>query len=97
MANLGLEKIPDSLGHLILNEDGAVMASAGDLENEEKLADALMNLVRTGLRVVEQQDSSSNFKRLSVVWADFLYVLTISNHRVVVCKRRNNPQEAVTA
>lgn len=33
------------LGHLVLNEDGAVMSSGGELENGESVAQIVINLV----------------------------------------------------
>ncbi|KAI0232928.1 hypothetical protein LSAT2_016805 [Lamellibrachia satsuma] len=74
-----------------MKEDGAVTASGGDLENDEAMADQLMKLTRLSLKVLQSSNSSANFRRLSVIWDDFQYVITVSNHRVFVCKRRPDP------
>ncbi|KAK2159417.1 hypothetical protein NP493_1718g00000 [Ridgeia piscesae] len=65
--------------------------SGGDLENDEVMADQLMRLTRVSLKVLQSSNSSANFRRLSVIWDDFQYVITVSNHRVFVCKRRPDP------
>ncbi|KAK2171410.1 hypothetical protein NP493_1071g00064 [Ridgeia piscesae] len=87
----GIDRIPDSAGHIVMKEDGAVVASGGDLENDEVMADQLMRLTRLSLKVLQSSNSSANFRRLSVIWDDFQYVITVSNHRVFVCKRRPDP------
>lgn len=33
------------LGHLVLNEDGAVLSSGGELENAENIAQIILNLI----------------------------------------------------
>ncbi|NWR54304.1 LTOR4 protein, partial [Bucorvus abyssinicus] len=60
----GLERIPDQLGYLVIS-DGAVLASSGDLENDEQTAAVLSELVATacGLRLHRSPDPP--FKRLS--------------------------------
>uniref|UniRef100_A0A8C7WTP8 Ragulator complex protein LAMTOR4 n=1 Tax=Oryzias sinensis TaxID=183150 RepID=A0A8C7WTP8_9TELE len=45
----GLDRIPDQLGYLVISEDG-VLASAGELENDEHTASVIMQMVRTANR-----------------------------------------------
>ncbi|XP_038050261.1 ragulator complex protein LAMTOR4-like [Patiria miniata] len=92
-----LDRVPDQDGYLIINGDGAVMASSGDLENDERVAGILMNMVRLASRIKINPDKPETFKRLSVVFDDFMYVATISSSKVYVSKRRHNPQEPVLA
>lgn len=40
-----MEKIPDKLGYLILTEDGAVLESGGELENDERVATIVTDLI----------------------------------------------------
>ncbi|XP_011499309.1 PREDICTED: ragulator complex protein LAMTOR4 homolog [Ceratosolen solmsi marchali] len=42
---LSMEKIPDQIGYLVLTEDGAVLTSGGELENDERIANIIMSLV----------------------------------------------------
>ena len=41
-----LEKIPNVIGYLVLTEDGAVLSSGGELENDEKSANIFTGLVQ---------------------------------------------------
>ncbi|KAK2511321.1 hypothetical protein Q9966_016662 [Columba livia] len=45
----GLERIPDQLGYLVIS-DGAVLASSGELENDERSAAVLSRAGGDGLR-----------------------------------------------
>ena len=42
---LQLEKIPDQIGYLVLNEEGAVLTSGGELENDERSANIIHGLI----------------------------------------------------
>ncbi|XP_054415023.1 ragulator complex protein LAMTOR4 isoform X3 [Pongo pygmaeus] len=62
----GLERIPDQLGYLVLSE-GAVLASSGDLENDEQAASAISELVSTACGFRLHRGMNVPFKRLSGV------------------------------
>ncbi|XP_047569006.1 ragulator complex protein LAMTOR4 isoform X2 [Lutra lutra] len=62
----GLERIPDQLGYLVLSE-GAVLASSGDLENDEQAASAISELVSTACGFRLHHSTNIPFKRLSGV------------------------------
>lgn len=38
-------KIPDLVGHLVLNEYGAVLESDGDLKNDENCANIISSII----------------------------------------------------
>lgn len=42
---LALEKIPDVIGFLVLTQDGAVLSSGGELENDEHRANIIHGLI----------------------------------------------------
>ncbi|XP_058481139.1 ragulator complex protein LAMTOR4 [Solea solea] len=88
----GLERIPDQLGYLVISEDG-VLASAGELENDEHTAGVMMEMVRTASRFRLQGSADPAFKRMSVILDDFVYTVTVSGQKVFVVKRQNNPHE----
>ncbi|XP_076025250.1 ragulator complex protein LAMTOR4 [Genypterus blacodes] len=92
----GLERIPDQLGYLVISEDG-VLASAGELENDENTAGVIMQMVRTASRLRIDGSADPPFKRMSVILEDFVYVVTVSGQKVFVVKRQNNQQEPVNA
>lgn len=43
---LSLERMPDVIGYLVLTEDGAVMASGGEMENDERSANIINGLIQ---------------------------------------------------
>ncbi|XP_068611243.1 ragulator complex protein LAMTOR4 [Brachionichthys hirsutus] len=91
----GLERIPDQLGYLVVSEDG-VLASAGELENDEHTAGVMMQMVRTACRFRLAGSAEPAFKRLSVVLEDFVYTVTVSGQKVFVVKRQHNQQEPIS-
>ncbi|XP_063761216.1 ragulator complex protein LAMTOR4 isoform X1 [Eleginops maclovinus] len=60
----GLDRIPDQLGYLVISEDG-VLASAGELENDEVTAGVMMQMVRTASRFRLSGVAEPPFKRMS--------------------------------
>ncbi|CAK6983831.1 ragulator complex protein LAMTOR4 [Scomber scombrus] len=95
MAAAGLERIPDQMGYLVISEDG-VLASAGDLENDEHTAAVMMTMVRTASRFRLPGTADPPFKRMSVVVEDFVFTVTVSGQKVFVVKRQNNQQEPIS-
>ncbi|XP_040030531.2 LOW QUALITY PROTEIN: ragulator complex protein LAMTOR4 [Gasterosteus aculeatus] len=91
----GLERIPDQLGYLVISEDG-VLASAGELENDEQTAAVMMQMVRTASRFKLPGSAEPPFKRMSVTLEDFVYMVTVSGQKVFVVKRQNNQQEPIS-
>lgn len=47
-----MEKISDQVGYLVLTEDGAVIESGGELENDERVANIIIGLVTLSNRRV---------------------------------------------
>ncbi|XP_061500969.1 ragulator complex protein LAMTOR4 homolog isoform X1 [Anopheles gambiae] len=45
MLDLDRHPLPDQLGYLVLSEDGSVHASGGELENDERSANIISNLL----------------------------------------------------
>uniref|UniRef100_A0A3Q2VGN1 Ragulator complex protein LAMTOR4 n=2 Tax=Haplochromini TaxID=319058 RepID=A0A3Q2VGN1_HAPBU len=90
----GLERIPDQLGYLVISEDG-VLASAGELENDEHTAGVMMQMVRTASRFRLSGSADPPFKRMSIL-DDFVYTVTVSGQKVFVVKRQHNQQEPIS-
>ncbi|XP_077356443.1 ragulator complex protein LAMTOR4 [Festucalex cinctus] len=91
----GLERIPDQLGYLVISEDG-VLASSGELENDEHTAGVMMQMVRTASRFRLAGSADVPFKRMSVILEDFVYTVTVSGQKVFVVKRQHNQQEPIS-
>uniref|UniRef100_A0A3B3QZC2 Ragulator complex protein LAMTOR4 n=1 Tax=Paramormyrops kingsleyae TaxID=1676925 RepID=A0A3B3QZC2_9TELE len=92
----GLERIPDQIGYLVISEDG-VLASAGELENDEHTAAIIMQMVQTAYKFRLQGATDPPFKRMSVMFEDHVYAVTVSGQKVFVVKRQNNHPEPVIA
>ncbi|KAL7644060.1 UNVERIFIED_CONTAM: hypothetical protein RMT77_004872 [Armadillidium vulgare] len=83
-------KYPDELGHLILNEDGAVISSSGDLQNDERLALVIMNiLTSTTKSQLFPSESGEQFKKLTITYSDHFYVIRLSNKKIDIVKRKH--------
>lgn len=83
-----MDRQPGNLGYLLLHEDGAVVSSSGDLENDERSADIIMGLVN----LVSQIDpsgfaSDEGFKKLSLTYDNHCYIVCLSNRKVHIVKK----------
>ncbi|XP_068733157.1 ragulator complex protein LAMTOR4 homolog [Montipora capricornis] len=83
----GLDKIPDVQGYLVINSDGAVLASSGDLENDENVASIITKMLQSAAKIPISGDRTQTFKRMSVYFAGFTLMATVSNQRIFVVKR----------
>uniref|UniRef100_A0A670JAF0 Ragulator complex protein LAMTOR4 n=1 Tax=Podarcis muralis TaxID=64176 RepID=A0A670JAF0_PODMU len=60
----GLERVPDQTGYLVIC-DGAVLASSGDLENDERTAGVISELVNTACAFRLPRCPEVPFRRIS--------------------------------
>lgn len=86
-----MDRHQGTLGYLLLNEEGAVVSSSGDLENDERSADVIMGLVS----LVSQIDpngfpSDEGFKKLSLTYDNHCYIVCLSNRKVHIVKKSLN-------
>nr|XP_054509694.1 ragulator complex protein LAMTOR4 isoform X1 [Agelaius phoeniceus] len=72
----GLERVPAQAGYLVIS-DGAVLASSGDLENDEHTATVLQGLVATALGLRLPRGHEPPFRRLSVVFGEHSLPVTV--------------------
>ncbi|XP_068128229.1 ragulator complex protein LAMTOR4 [Hyperolius riggenbachi] len=89
----GLERIPDQLGYLVISEDG-VLASAGDLENDERFAGVIREMV-TSACSFHCLGEQIPFRRMSVVFGEHSFFITISGQKIYVVKRQNLIHEPI--
>lgn len=92
---LNMDKIPGSVGYQILNEEGAILSSSGQLEYDETTANRIFKFLHTACKI-PLSEKKDYWKRIMVLWDDFMYVITVSNRKIYVCKRTYQP-DAVTA
>ncbi|CAK1580330.1 unnamed protein product [Parnassius mnemosyne] len=90
-----MEKIPDQTGYLILTEDGAVLESAGELENDERIATIIIDLISLSNTVDPLAfGPNEKFKKISITYDDHWYAICISNKKIYVVKRSISPAAA---
>ncbi|XP_060111323.1 ragulator complex protein LAMTOR4 isoform X2 [Heteronotia binoei] len=91
----GLERVPDQSGYLVIC-DGAVLASSGDLENDERTAGVISELVSTACAFrLPRCPEEVPFRRISVVFGEHTFLVTVSGQKLFVVKRQNNVREPV--
>eukprot|EP00794_Sanderia_malayensis_P011022 gene11023-12186_t len=90
---LGIDKIADQQGYLVISSDGAVLSSSGDLENDEKIAGCIYNLAHLASKVQLSNENKQYYKRLTVTFTDFCLMITVSNQRIYAVKRPLNKAE----
>ncbi|XP_023023615.1 late endosomal/lysosomal adaptor, MAPK and MTOR activator 4 [Leptinotarsa decemlineata] len=78
---------PGQLGYMVLNEDGAVLSSSGDLENEEKFANSIMELINLSSLIDNGSGYPEGFTKLSIVYDDHYYVICLSNRKLYIVKK----------
>jgi len=78
--------IPNQLGYLVLNEDGAVLESDGDLINDEPTAKVLFKMVRIAWNV-KFNKGDKHVNMLSLVFPNHILHATVSNEKVYIVKK----------
>lgn len=81
-------QITDAQGFLVINSDGAVLASSGDLENDENVAGLITKMLQTAAKMpLEDKTQTETFKRMSLYFEDFTLMATVANEKIFVVKR----------
>uniref|UniRef100_A0A1L8EDT1 Late endosomal/lysosomal adaptor and MAPK and MTOR activator 4 n=1 Tax=Haematobia irritans TaxID=7368 RepID=A0A1L8EDT1_HAEIR len=84
-----MDKFNNQIGFLVLKEDGAVLESGGELENDERSANILLDLINLTESVDESFMPKSSCERISIVYEDHSYNICLSNRRIYIVKLRN--------
>ncbi|CAG9102524.1 hypothetical protein JYU34_005811 [Plutella xylostella] len=91
-----MEKIPDQVGFLVLTEDGAVLESGGELENDERVATIITDLITLSNRVDPVAfTTNEQFKKISITYDDHWFTICLSNKKIYVVKRNLPKSEIV--
>ncbi|KAK1124355.1 hypothetical protein WN51_00261 [Melipona quadrifasciata] len=86
---LSLERIPDQIGHLVLTEDGAVLTSGGELENDERFANIIIGLVTLTNKIDPKAfPNNEAFDKISITYPDHCYIICLSNKKIHIVKKR---------
>lgn len=92
MLDLDRNPLPDQLGFLVLSEDGSVHASGGELENDERSANIISNLLTLTESIDPAIFAARSCRKVSIVFADHSYTICLSNKRIYVVKKRNRAE-----
>lgn len=82
-----MDRVANQLGYLILQVDGTVHASFGELANNEHIATIISNLVTIAKSIPPHDEK---FKKISIVYSDFTYSVCLSNNRIHIAKLRRS-------
>ncbi|XP_076160438.1 late endosomal/lysosomal adaptor, MAPK and MTOR activator 4 [Ptiloglossa arizonensis] len=83
------ELVPNQIGYLTLTEDGAVLTSGGDLENDERIANIIVGLVKLTNKIDPKGfPSNEAFDKLSITYPDHCYLICLSNKKIHVVKKK---------
>ncbi|XP_065080786.1 ragulator complex protein LAMTOR4 homolog [Ochlerotatus camptorhynchus] len=93
MLDLDNRPIPDQIGYLIMSEDGAVLASGGEMENDERSANIISGLLTLTESVDPAVFKKRSCKKISIVYEEHSYTICLSNKKIYVVKRRNTPNQ----
>ncbi|XP_015190090.1 PREDICTED: ragulator complex protein LAMTOR4 homolog [Polistes dominula] len=86
---LSIERIPDQIGYLVLTEDGAVLSSGGDLENDERIANVIVGLVMLTNKIDPKAfPTGESFEKISITYPDHCYIICLSNKKIYVVKKK---------
>ncbi|KAJ6642476.1 Ragulator complex protein LAMTOR4 like [Pseudolycoriella hygida] len=78
---LALDKIPDVIGYLVLTQDGAVLSSGGELENDEHRANIINGLINITDNIDPLHFENNSFQRISIAFEDHSYIICLSNKK----------------
>lgn len=79
---------PGQTGYMLLNEEGAVLTSSGDLENDEKSAVIIMGLINLTSQIDSKAFASEeSFKKLFIVFDTYCYNICLSNRKIHIVKK----------
>lgn len=94
------ERIPYLLGFLVLDENGTISSSGGELENDVESAKVAHKIAMTAAKIPVNPNSNQHkesFKRISMVVEDnYEFMMTISNRKTYIVKRRYVTDENLT-
>jgi len=80
---MSFEKVVGSVGHLLLNADGAILASGGELQNDESTTKKLFQFISAATK----GDFGTEVEKISINYADHCYVIGFSNNKLHIVKK----------
>jgi len=99
MENTTAEQTPSSentnedlsqIGSLSLDLQGHILASSGDLQDDQKTAATLYLMLQDTNAIIKASGKTDYFKRLIVSFPNFSFLVTIIGTTVHVLKKKNS-------
>ena len=59
------DNVPDCVGYLIMNEDGSIERSHGELENNERIANLIYKMVLCATKISVNPTKQTTFNRFT--------------------------------
>ena len=87
-----LQAIPNQLGYLVLDEEGTPLHSQGNFLNDSALADFIYRMVKIAWTIKMEGDGGSSLspESLCLNFDNFIFVVTVSNNRIIVVKKQKD-------
>ncbi|CAF0727045.1 unnamed protein product [Adineta ricciae] len=82
------DDVPDCVGYIVLNADGFVEHSHGDLQNDEAVANLIYKMVLCAVKVSVHPTKQMSFERITVSDDQYFYCISCANNRIYAVKRR---------
>ena len=79
-----LFKIPNQKGIMIISEDGAIIASYGDMVNDFATGSSILSMYQTANKINIRNSTPSS---MSLYFHDHVIVVTSANKRVYIVKK----------
>jgi len=83
-----LTDVEHQVGGLILNLDGTIVASSVELTNDLKTASIIYNILLDANGAISAGENKDPFKRLTVAFQKASFVVSVSNNKVYIVKRK---------
>ncbi|XP_023345959.1 ragulator complex protein LAMTOR4-like [Eurytemora carolleeae] len=80
---MNFDQISGQTGYLILNQDGAILSSGGDLENDERTAGNIFKLIAAAT----SGGLGNEVEKISVNYAEHSYVVSTANKKIHIVKK----------
>ncbi|XP_055334607.1 ragulator complex protein LAMTOR4 homolog [Paramacrobiotus metropolitanus] len=85
---LGIDRMTGVTGHLVLNEDGAVISSAGELRNNEALSDPVLGILRAIQKGKNSLCKDEEFQSVQVYSDNAIFLVFRQAQKICIVKKR---------
>ncbi|OQV15237.1 hypothetical protein BV898_10619 [Hypsibius exemplaris] len=84
---MGIDRMQGVLGYLVLNEEGAVMNSMGDLKNNESLSEPVLGILRALQKGRQLICKDEEFQNIQVYAKGAVFVIFRQSQKICIVKK----------